>query len=162
MRYFILIGLLFFVERVAAEIRALPPLAHPPVIIFVSFSMPKESLREWIEAGEMIHAPLVLRGLVNNSFKETVKKVNELIQNNHGGIQIDPTLFKKFHITQVPAVVVSNSATCLLTSLCPDEFDVVYGDVELAYALRKIRNEKDSLSPIAEKMLNTLYKGNHA
>src|ERR1700721_885673 len=76
--------------------------ADGDILIFVSFSMPKESLKGWMDEAEKIHAPLVIRGLVNNSFKETVKKMTELANDNHGGVQLDPTLFKAFNIKQVP------------------------------------------------------------
>jgi len=160
MRYFIFFSffwffwLLFWVDKGVAETTVYRLASQPSVIIFVSFSMPKESLSEWVRTGEIIHAPVILRGLVNNSFKDTVKKVNELIQNNHGGVQIDPRLFKKFNITQVPAVVVMNATR-------QDEFDVIYGDVTLDYALRKIRDKTDSLSPIVDRALAELRKSSH-
>ena len=162
MKYVILLWLLFFSNVVFAETTSYRPALQPSVIIFVSFSMPKESIKGWVREGEIIHAPVVLRGLVNNSFKDTIKKVNELIQDNHGGVQIDPTLFQRFNVNKVPAVVVVKSTICLPSQTCPDEFDVIYGDVKLEYALRKIIDKKDNLSPIAEEALKILREAKHA
>lgn len=99
-----------------------------PIIIFVSFSMPKESVKGWITQAQKISAAVYIRGLVNNSFKDTTKIISGLVQDQSGGLLIDPTVFKKYSITQVPAVVVVNDAS----------FDVIYGDVTLDYALEKI------------------------
>ena len=103
-----------------------------PIAIFVSFSMPKESIKGWINQAKKVGASVYIRGLVNNSFKDTAKAVNELIQDNKGGLLIDPTLFKKHAIIQVPAVVL----------LDEDNFDVVYGNVTLDYALEKINKSR--------------------
>jgi conjugal transfer pilus assembly protein TrbC len=104
-----------------------------PIIIFVSFSMPKESIKGWIAQAQKVGASVYIRGLVNNSFKDTAKAVSELVQDQVGGVLIDPNLFKKYSITQVPAVVVVNGKD-------EKEDFVVYGDVSLDYALEKISN----------------------
>lgn len=124
------------------------------VIIFVSFSMPKESLRGWIKEAEKIKAPIVIRGLVNNSFAETTKTVMSILPENRGGVQLDPTLFKRFHIDKVPAVVVIDPA-CLSKESC-NAYDVIYGNVPLSYALTKIIQQKNQLSPYAKVALQKL------
>ena len=108
-----------------------------PIIIFVSFSMPKESIKGWITQAQKAGASLYIRGLFNNSFKETAKAVSELVQDQTGGVLIDPNLFKKYSITQVPAVVVVNEKD---EKNEKEDFDVIYGDVSLDYALEKIGN----------------------
>lgn len=104
---------------------------QPPIIIFVSFSMPKESIKAWVNQARKIGAGIYIRGLINNSFKDTAKAVSDLIQDNKGGLLVDPTLFKKYAILQVPAVVVVDK----------DTFEVIYGDVTLDYALEKLSRE---------------------
>ena len=121
--------------------------AATPILIFVSFSMPKESIKGWIAQAKKSDAAIYIRGLVNNSFKDTAKAVQELVQDQPGGLLIDPTLFKKYSITQVPAVVVTNS----------DSFDVIYGDVNLDYALERIskaaqRSEQQYISAAIRKL----------
>lgn len=107
--------------------------AQEKILIFVSFSMPKESIKNWISEAQSLHAPVILRGFVNNSFKETVTAIANLIQDKkaHGGLQIDPILFKLYHITEVPAVI----------RVHDDTYDVLYGNVSLDYALKKLREE---------------------
>lgn len=128
------------------------------VMIFVSFSMPHDSLKEWMDDANQIHAPVLIRGLVNNSFKETTKQVASLLNNNQGGVQLDPLLFKRFGIRQVPAVVVTDP-NCSPNQSC--EFDVIYGDVTLAYALEKIAHANDAVSPLAVILLNQKHEAKH-
>ena len=128
------------------------------VLIFVSFSMPKESLRGWIKQADRIKAPVIVRGLLHNSFRDTTKAVMDIISDNRGGIQLDPTLFRRFHIEKVPAVVVINS-DCLAQETC-HSFDVIYGDVTLDYALKEIANQDDQFSPFAESALQKLKEKN--
>lgn len=136
--------------------------AEGNILIFVSFSMPKESIKGWMNDAEKIHSPVLVRGLVNNSFKETTKKIMALSEDNHGGVQLDPQLFKAFDIKQVPAVVVIQDIQCVTTKTCSGTYDVVYGNVHLDYALEKIAGQKDQLSPIAESALKTLRRFHHA
>lgn len=119
------------------------------VIVFISFSMPDASVKQWMRQAEKIHAPVVIRGLINNSFKTTIQKMAELTKDNHGGVQIDPTLFRRFQINQLPAVVVLDEGDCLPGQSCFANYDVIYGDVTLDYALKKITDQHDALSPIA-------------
>ena len=127
-----------YIEQVAAQV---------PIVVFVSFSMPKESIKGWIAQAKKIGAAVYIRGLVNNSFRDTTKAVRELVQDQSGGLLIDPTLFKKYAITQVPAVVVAGS----------NNFDVIYGDATLDYALEKMSravqiSEQQSLLDAIKKL----------
>lgn len=127
---------------------------HPSnVLIFVSFSMPKTSIKGWMQEAEKIHAPVIVRGLVDNSFKATIQKMRELVKDNQGGVQIDPNLFRQYGIKNVPAVVVRNTKNCLSSQSCIEDYDVIYGNVHLDYALQKIANENDAVSPIAKGAL---------
>jgi len=105
-----------------------------PILIFVSFSMPQESLKGWLQQAKRVGAAVYIRGLVDNSFIKTAKAVTALLKDQKGGLLIDPPLFKKYAITEVPAVVVSNQG----------DFDVIYGDVTLDYALEKIMQSRKS------------------
>lgn len=115
-------------QRLGVTSTSEPAVSQVPIVIFVSFSMPKESIKGWIVQAKKIGAAVYIRGLVNNSFKDTTKAVRELLQDQSGGLLIDPTLFKKYAINQVPAVVVAGS----------NNFDVIYGDVMLDYALKRM------------------------
>lgn len=134
----------------------------PHVLVFVSFSMPKESLKAWIHDANIIHAPVVIRGLVNHSFKDTIAAVNTLTKEGVSGVQIDPTLFEQFEIKQVPAVVVVSPPKCVPNLSCREDYDVQYGDAGLSYALKQIARQDDPLSPFAEDALYLLKKASHA
>jgi len=120
----------------------------PDITIFVSFSMPKESLRTWLKEADKVNASVVIRGLVDNSFKATTKAVYDLVKDNDSqGVIIDPTLFEQFHINKVPAIVVTGA---------DDNYDVVYGDITLDYGLRLIANKGEFGKEKASNALKTL------
>lgn len=127
-----------------------------PVMIFVSFSMPKDSLKLWIEQANKIGAKVVLRGLVNNSFKQTKASVSQVIEKGQGGLQIDPTLFTRFSIQKVPAVVITQAASCPGTMSCSPAFDVIYGNVSLDYALEKLAKANTVRAFIARDALQKI------
>src|ERR1700677_3171971 len=128
------------------------------VLIFISFSMPMESLQAWSEQAQKIHAPLIIRGLLNDSFVDTQKAVKQMTIHSHGGVIIDPRLFQTYHITQVPAVLVRRSVVttiCLPNQSCwqPEEDEVVMGDVGLESALKAIAQEDNHVAEIAQQKL---------
>lgn len=112
-------------------------------LIFVSFSMPKDSLLAYLRDAKKQHAALVICGLINNSFQKTFRAVNDLVQESKGdGVLLNPLWFKKFKIKQVPAVVVINKDShCLKESNCSESnYSVLYGDISLNSALNEIAN----------------------
>lgn len=119
------------------------------VLIFISFSMPISSLQAWAVQAQKIHAPLVIRGLVNDSFSDTQKAVKQIIQDQPGGVLIDPRLFDRYHITQVPTVVMRHAdkgSVCLANQSCwrPEKIDQVTGDGGLESALRLMVDRGDN------------------
>ena len=111
------------------------------IFIFVSFSMPEASLKQWLAQAHRRGANVVIRGLINNSFKETLSAMIRLVSDNTGGLLLDPTLFQKFDIKQVPAVMISQQNTCTDEKNCLPRYDVIYGDVTLDYALQKLHDQ---------------------
>jgi conjugal transfer pilus assembly protein TrbC len=132
---------------------------RPTVIIFVSFSMPDESLKMWMHDARLIKAPVVIRGLIDHSFKKTTIALSRLVKDHPGGMQLDPLTFKMFKIDKVPAIVVTDG-TCTTNSSCENHYDVLYGDVRLAYALQKIAEQKTERKPIATSALLALRGDN--
>ena len=87
------------------------------VIIFISFSMPEQSIVSILQDSKRIHGTVVIRGLIHNSFKETFLKMGSLVKaaGSGGGVELNPPAFKKFNIQKVPAVVVlPDNETCRL------------------------------------------------
>jgi conjugal transfer pilus assembly protein TrbC len=113
------------------------------VLVFASTSMPKASLKALFLEAERIGGRLVFRGLVNNSFKETLKTFEEIGVNG----DIDPELFDKHAITSVPTIT--------LISTEHDKkpvVDHVVGNVSLVAALELVR-EKGVCVQLAETLL---------
>ncbi len=77
------------------------------LLVFVSASVPADSLKELWNQANRIGARLLFRGLMGGSFKETQNYIREL------GIvvDIDPEKFDKFDISRVPAFVLSQGNT---------------------------------------------------
>jgi conjugal transfer pilus assembly protein TrbC len=103
--------------------------AHAHRWVMVSFSMPEQLLLETLKDCARFKIPAVINGLYNNSMPQTMEKIGKLsVEIPELQMQIDPTVFDKFHISQVPAVVVSHGKC----------FDVVYGNIPLKRALEHI------------------------
>lgn len=63
--------------------------------------MPEASLKSLVQEADRHQAVLVLRGLVNDSFKETA----ETFQRLGLSAEINPEAFERHHINQVPTFV---------------------------------------------------------
>jgi len=73
--------------------------------------------------------------LHQNSMKLTAQKIMEYTKEVPNlSLQIDPTLFDKYGINQVPAIVSDNGQV----------FDVIYGNLKLKEALKRIIDEGGS------------------
>ncbi len=130
--------------------------ANDSVLIFVSFSMPPASLTQWFNQAEKIQAPIVIRGLVDQSFQKTQTQVHALLKEGSGGFILDPRLFEQYQINQVPAVIVRDtSASCLPNQSCIYPYDVVYGDVSLEYALQTIAQQGENAA-VAQNLLQKM------
>jgi len=71
------------------------------VIVFVSLGMPDNSLKQLAIEAEKTKARLVVRGLLDNSFKTTMTRLQEL----KIPVEIDPTLFELFEVERVPTFI---------------------------------------------------------
>ena len=98
--------------------------------VFVSFSMPKQLLIATLSESARLKIPAYLNGMYQNSMSETAKKVMSLSSQVPGlSLQIDPTLFERFDIHQVPALVVEERGC----------FDVIYGNLSIEQGLARIK-----------------------
>ncbi len=126
--------------------------------IFVSFSMPKTMLNQYDKIARHLGAKLVIRGLKNNSFKETIAYIKEI--NAQGTvIEINPQMFKEFEINLVPAFVMTdgdkdgNKASL--------KFDKLIGNVSIVYVIEKFVSQGD-LSTLAKSYSDKLARLGHA
>lgn len=100
-------------------------------LVFVSSSMPKTSLQQLALEAKAKGARLIIRGMVNNSMKDTALLVKEI---NHP-LDIDPKLFQKYGVIQVPTFVIptENKGT--------KEWHVIRGNVSLGFAFDEVMGE---------------------
>jgi len=104
--------------------------------VFVSLSMQEANLIQLAKEAKQYGAILVLRGLKNNSFRQTATALKNIIEKAENGLLIDPTLFRQHHVTHVPTFVL--------------ETDVIAGNISLAYALERMSQEGDQKEHAAQ------------
>jgi conjugal transfer pilus assembly protein TrbC len=159
----ILVSTIMATAAWAADVAKNPPTPKHSVMVFVSMSMPRQSLIATLHDANKIQASVVMRGLVNNSFKETFQEVANLVKEaGGGGIELNPLSFKKFHIETVPAVVViSPENPCLTQQKCDRQrdYDVMAGNIPLAAALKEICDRGVAAPEEARHALNVLQEG---
>ena len=133
---------------------------HGRVLVFLSFSMPHQSIEEWLLQCKKSGATPIIRGLQDNSFQKTIQTIRYFSEKTNTGMQIDPILFKTFNIEKVPAVVYVKNSTCAQASDCIDaSFDSIYGDISLLYALSKIEMNLSEPHPELLDAITKLKRG---
>lgn len=106
-------------------------------LVFVSFSMPLEELTPRVKDAAQLNIPVVIRGMVNGDMRATASAVAGLVkESNTGGVQIDPTKFRKYNITAVPVLIVACGKQ-------GDTVDRLQGDLTLHQALKRVAEEGD-------------------
>jgi len=118
----------------------------PRILVFVSFSMPKASLRALSGEAAKHNAVLVMRGLKGDSFKTTQQAFLELVSDSDSknlspkviaknssqdmqGFEVNPELFKTYQIKKVPTFVLVKNAR---------EISRLSGNVSLDFAAKKL------------------------
>lgn len=106
-------------------------------LVFVSFSIPPDELKQRVQDAAALNIPVVIRGMVNGDMRVTANAVGSLVkENNTGGVQIDPTTFRKHNITAVPVLIVACGNH-------GDKSDRLQGDLTLRQALKRVAEEGD-------------------
>lgn len=111
--------------------------AKDEALVFVSMSMPREAVKQWMTEAAKLDVSINIRGLVAETLPKSILFIQKLIGENKniGGLNIDPTLFDEYGIEKVPAVVLRRKN---------NTFDVVYGTSSISEALTVIKNEGSS------------------
>ncbi len=115
--------------------------ATPELMIFVSFSMPRESLRRIVEQSETTGARLIFRGFAGDKMTDMAARIGALLGKHRVEAVIHPPAFTQFKVDQIPALVLAQSdAGNQLDSGCaqPDRYVKVTGDVSQDYALEYV------------------------
>jgi type-F conjugative transfer system pilin assembly protein TrbC len=114
----------------------LPANLRGSLYIFVSLSMPAVKLIELLQDAKKHQGTLVLRGLKNNSYKETAMFLQKVIQQGENGFIVEPELFQRYQVTRVPQFILVDEVT--------KTFDKITGNITLLYALQEFRRAGDN------------------
>ena len=124
--------------------------------IFISFSMPKESLRAWIIQANQVEANIYIRGLVENSFLKTADRIKSILrEDDKGGLSIDPMLFREERIKVVPTVVIRYREKEEGKEM---KKEIIRGDISLFSILELIQDQKTMDSQGLDKAIERLKK----
>ncbi|NNS09972.1 type-F conjugative transfer system pilin assembly protein TrbC [Erwinia sp. JH02] len=119
------------------------PDVTPPAVYFVSFSIPPEGLKPMLSDARRFGIPATIRGLIDNDFRKTASAMFDIAkEDNTLGVQIEPTLYQKYNVSAVPALVVT----------CPGHFDIIRGSLPLAEALKNVA-ERGECGATARQLL---------
>lgn len=126
-------------------------ISHYPLMIFVSASIPKESLKDLMYQAKKAGAVLVFNGLIGN-LKNTQEFLSNISKDDLSAI-IDPRLFELFQIKIVPTFVILNDVlqdceknNCQLSPL----HDRIAGNITLQYALEQFAQDAKENSLVFE------------
>lgn len=130
------------------------------VALFLSFKgMERDDILLYCRQASKYNIPIVLRGFINNSFKETmayIKPLRELFPTV--SIIVDPPAYDKYNITAVPVLIVSKLPANPVRDGCnsPGDYAKVSGMVSIQAMLDYVRlNSKNpALSQIAQNKLS--------
>lgn len=127
----------------------------PELMVFVSFSLPKETLQRIVSQSEKSGAVLVLRGLKGNSLTRMGEEIAELVGDRKVTAIIHPPAFKQFNVKQVPSLVLARSgqASKIAEDGCAPatSFIRVDGDVTQGYALDLIERQAPAWAEVARR-----------
>lgn len=118
------------------------PFEESDLYVFASLGLKKKHLKALVEDAKRFGGRVVIRGLKNGSFKDTISYLNSILQKEHEGVQIDPTLFRKYNVISVPAFVLLNE----------NQYDIVRGNVTARFALSKMRAHGDLSTQANERL----------
>nr|WP_032490366.1 type-F conjugative transfer system pilin assembly protein TrbC [Salmonella enterica]AAM90718.1 TrbC [Salmonella enterica subsp. enterica serovar Typhi] len=128
-----------FLDSQASQFRqAMQPGERPvdAALVFVSFSMPPDELKQRVKDAAELNIPVVIRGMVNGDMRTTANagRSGEREQYRRGTDRSNT--FRKYNITAVPVLIVA----------CGNQGDTVdrlQGDLTLHQALKRVAEEGD-------------------
>ena len=140
-------------ERHAGELIG-PRAGTAELLIFTSLSVPAASWRQWAREAAKAGAPLVLRGVMEDGLRATVKRIGGRLDGaeagslprTRSGVAIDPRLFRLFGVERVPVVVVvpGGVPACRSRGCAEDPappHDRIAGNIGLVAALEAVAEE---------------------
>lgn len=125
---------------------------RPHLYVFVSLSMPMPGLLDLGKQAKAYGGVLVLRGLVDGSYRKTALKLKSFIEQTKTGMIIDPLLFRTYQVSVVPSVVLTSGSSLTDPSAVPRTFDKVCGFISVKGALEQMEKAGD-LKSMATQLL---------
>lgn len=126
------------------------------LMVFVSLSMPSETLKRLARQSAQAGAVMVLRGLKggmkDRGLTRTMAAIKPLADAG-ASIQIDPTAFNRFNVQSVPTFVLATEPPGCMPDQCQIDSAAVTGDVSLDYALEHFAKRKDVFGSLAAERL---------
>jgi conjugal transfer pilus assembly protein TrbC len=135
-------------------------ITHYPLMIFVSSSIPRSSLKDLMIQAKQMGGILVFRGIIG-SLRNTQEFLAEISKENVSAI-IDPRLFDIFQVKLVPTfVLLSNASQDCFENDCQftPRHDRITGNITLKYALEQIEAGKGDSSSTATEYLLRIHSG---
>lgn len=127
------------------------------VMVFVSLSMPDNTLKQLLKQSQQYQVPLIIRGVLPEGMVPTASRIMDLLEASDegeatdGGFAISPQWFRQFNITHVPVFVAIGNA-CNETSCPKNAYDLVHGNLALPNALTIL--SQGDVGHIAKQVLN--------
>ncbi|MDQ7780813.1 MAG: type-F conjugative transfer system pilin assembly protein TrbC, partial [Planctomycetota bacterium] len=146
----------------AARAMMAPVETDGALYVAVSLSMPKESLRQLATDAHRAGAKVVVRGLVNGSFEQTLVAAKEVFgEDAVSGVAIEPQVFRAYGIERVPAFIAATAPVepCDQGIDCTSAatpHDRLAGNITLAEALRIIAERGVQAPDVARAALERL------
>lgn len=137
----------------------------PQFMVFVSLSMPEESLKAIIDQTAAAGGFVVFRGFPNNSAKQFVAGMSKAVtkDDQFAAIGVDPRLFRAFGVNAVPTYVAVSSdfSPCdgLACTTMPPPFDAMSGNVTVRYALETFAEDNGPGALVARTALANMRGG---
>ena len=129
------------------------------LMIFASFTMPKESLKRLVSQAKQVGAAVLLRGFKDNALRATALAIKALDEQGCN-VLIHPNAFIKYQIKAVPTVVLARADNLDQADhdgyAVPGNFVAVAGDVSLDYALQEITRHAPQFEPEARPYIRSL------
>ena len=127
----------------------------PELMVFVSFSLPRETLQRIVHQSERSGAVLVLRGLKGHSLTQTGEEIARLVGERNVTVLIHPPAFQQFQVRQVPSLVLARpgSAAKIDEEGCAPaaSFIRIDGEVGQDYAPDLIERQAPAWADIARR-----------
>ncbi len=124
----------------------------PELLVFVSFSIPHESLVRLAAQAKQTNGVLVFRGLAGATLREMTARLQPLARTG-AAMQINPQAFTRFGVRLVPTFVIAEGGASCADTVCERGARRVAGDVSLDHALERLARQGDALGQAAEARL---------